>query len=99
MRKDLLLELYKYGMHLGSNNFYNTNLNYFVLGTRFNYAIINMNKSFYTIKKVILFLKTLASNQGSICFYHTLFNSMNFIHRTCLLSIVLRSYQSMIVHP
>ena len=99
MRKNLLFELYRYGMHLGSNNSYNTNLNYFVLGTRFSYAIINMNKSFFLIKKVILFLKTLSLNQGSICFYHTLFSSMNFIYKTCLLNIVLKSYQSMIVYP
>lgn len=99
MRRDLLLELYKYGMHLGSNHSYNTNLNYFVIGTRFNYAIIDINKSFYTIKKVLLFLKTLSSNQGTICFYHTLFSSMNLIYKTCLLNIVLKSFQSMIVHP
>ena len=98
MVNKLKLELYKHGMHLGCNIRYNTNLNYFILGTRFGYCIININRSLLLLKKAISFLKILASNSGSILFYHTMFKSLNDTHKSSLLNIVLKSNQSMIIH-
>ena len=98
MLNKLKIELYKHGMHLGCNVRYNTNLNYFILGIRFGHCVININKTLLLLKKAILFLKTLASNSGSILFYHTMFKSLNYTYKSSLLNIVLRSNQSMIIY-
>jgi len=69
-----------------------------MLGKRFNFHIINLNKSFILLKKVLSFIKHLSLNNGSLLFYYNKFNTLNIIYKCVLLSIVKQSNQQIITH-
>lgn len=97
-RKSLLLKLYNYNMHIGSISSYNSKLNYFIFGKRYDFYIINMNKSFILLKKALLFLDNLSLNNGSLLFYYSDYTKLNIIYKCVLLSICKNSNQQLITY-
>ena len=98
LKKSLLIKLYSYNMHLGSNTSYNSRLNHYIFGKRFNFYIINMNKSFLLLKKVLFFLNMLAANNGSLLMHYSNYLNLNIIYKCVLLSITKRSNQQIITY-
>lgn len=98
LKKSLLLKLYSYNMHLGSVAFYNSRLNYYIFGKRFNFYLINLNKSFLLLKKVLFFLNKLSSNNGSLLFHYSNYSNLNLIYKCVLLSISKISNQQLITY-
>jgi len=87
LKKSLINKLYLYSMHLGHIEEYNTDLNYYCLGKRYLFNIIDINKSFFLLKKAIFFIKNLSLNNGSILYYYSRFTSLNILNKCFLLSI------------
>ena len=85
-------------MHLGSLSPYNSNLNYYLLGNRFNFNIINLNKSFLLLKKALLFVRRLSMTNGSLLFYYSKYTSLNIVHKCVLLSCCKNSQQQIITY-
>lgn len=98
LKKALLLKLYSYNMHIGSLKNSNSRLNYYVIGKRYNYTIINLNKTFILLKKVLFFLNNLSSNNGSLLFNYEWYNKLHIMYKCVLLSISKRSSQQMITY-
>lgn len=98
LKKSLINRLYKYNMHIGSIASINSKLNYYILGNRFGFSIIDLNKSFILLKKTIFFLNQLSINNGSLLFYYSNYSNLNIIYKCILLSICKSSNQQMITY-
>lgn len=98
LKKTLLKKLYVYNMHIGHSYSYNSGLNYYILGKRFNFFIINMNKTFILLKKVLFFLKNLSLNSGLLLFHYSKYGVIELIYKCVLLSIVKKSNQSLVTY-
>lgn len=98
LKKTLITKLYSYNIHIGHLYSYNSQLNFYILGKRFNFSIININNSFLLLKKVIFFLKKLSLNSGRLLFHYTKYQNLNIIYKCVLLSISKSSNQQMITY-
>ncbi len=98
LKKTLLHRLYIYNMHLGHSDSNNSQLNYYILGKRFNFFIINMNKTFLLLKKVLFFIKKLSLNSGLLLFHYSKYGVIELIYKCVLLSIVKQSNQSLVTY-
>ena len=85
-------------MHVGSIDYVNSQLNYYILGNRFGFHIIDINKSFFLIKKTIFFLNKLSENNGSLLFYYSNYSNINILYKCVLLSICKSSNQQLITY-
>lgn len=98
LKKSLVDRLYKYNMHIGSIASLNSKLNYYILGNRFGFHIIDLNKSFILLKKTIFFLNKLSENNGSLLFHYSGYSHLSIIYKCVLLSICKSSNQQMITY-
>lgn len=98
IKKSVIERLYLYNIHIGHLGFYNSKLNYYFLGKRFNYIIIDMNKTFILLKKALCFVKNLSLKNGSILFNYSQYLNLNLIYKCILLSIAKHSNQQLITH-
>lgn len=98
LKKALILKLYSYNMHVGSFSSYNSKLNYYIFGKRYNFYIINLNKTFFLLKKVLFFLNNLAFTNGSLLFHYSNYMNLNIIFKCVLLSICKISNQQLITY-
>lgn len=98
LKKHLINHLYSYNIHIGHIDCYNSQLNYYILGRRFYFYIIDINKTFFLLKKVIFFLKTLSLNNGSLLFHYSKYFNLNIIYKCVLLSISKNSNQQIITY-
>jgi len=96
--KTLMEKLFFYNMHIGHKTVYNSQLNYYILGQRFNFFIIDLSKSFLLLKKVLLFLKHLAINNGTLLFYYSQYSNLSLIYKCVLLSISKSSNQQLVTY-
>ena len=96
LKKSLINKLYSYNMHIGSQFSYSSKFNYYLLGKRFDFYIINLNKSFLLLKKTIFFLNNLAINNGSLLFHYSKYSNLEMIYKCVLLSICKKSNQPFI---
>ena len=98
IKKSLISKLYSYNIHLGSISPYNSNLNYYLIGNRFNFNIINLNKSFILLKKALFLVKRLSMVNGSLLFYYSNYLNLNIVHKCVLLSICKNTQQQIITY-
>ena len=97
IKKNILKKLQVLGCHIGhQTTSFNSELNYYILGKRFNFVIIDLNKSFLLLKKALFFTKNLSANNGSMLFYYSRFSQLSWIYKCVLLTISKNSYQQMI---
>jgi len=47
IKESLLEKLFIYNMHLGHQSSYNSQLNFYILGRRFNFYIIDLHRTFF----------------------------------------------------
>lgn len=96
--KLLLKRLFVYNMHIGHYGAYNSNLNNYVLGKRLNYVIFNLNSTLILLKRALLFLKVLASRNGSLLFFYSKYTYLNLMFKCVLLSITTKCSQPIITN-
>lgn len=94
----LLKKLFSYNMHLGHLGAYNSDLNNYVLGKRFNFVILNLNSTFILLKKALLFIKLLASRNGYLLFFYSKYTDLSLMFKCVLLSITMRCSQPIITN-
>ena len=65
----------KLGAHIGSSISeynYSSSLNQFLLGSMYNYYIIDLKKSFYLLKRTLYFLMVLGISNAHLLFFYFL---------------------------
>jgi len=98
VKKSILNKLFLYNMHIGHNYLFNSTLSEYIYGKRYGYIIIDLNKSFFFLRKALLFIESLSRLNGSLLFFHTNYTNLELIHQCALLSIVKSINQPIITH-
>lgn len=77
MKKKILNIFFLYNIHIGHSYDYNTSLNYFIIGKRLGFFIIDISKAFFFLKKALFFIHSLSVKNCSLLFYNSTFNSFD----------------------
>lgn len=96
IKESLLEKLFIYNMHLGHQSSYNSQLNFYILGRRFNFYIIDLHRTFFFLKKALYFIKHLSLKNGSMLFFYSQFTNLPLLYKCMLLSVSKYSTQQII---
>ena len=96
IKKDIISNLYLYNAHIGHYGNYNSKLGFYILGKRYNFAIIDLNKSFLLLKKALFLVKNLSLNNSTLLFHYSKYMNLNIIYKCVLISIIKHSGQQII---
>lgn len=99
VKYEILHYLYKLNAHIGHRVIRNTtSLNFYLIGKRFDFIIIDLEKSFLFLKKAIQFLTRLCKNNGHLLFYHSLFFNLEMVYKCLFISLSKRTLQGLITY-
>jgi ribosomal protein S2 len=76
--KSIILYFLKLGAHIGSSISvynYSSSLNQYLLGSMYNFYIIDLKKSLYLLKRALYFLISLGINNAHLLFFYFLNSS------------------------
>lgn len=99
IKKSLINTLYSYNVHIGHFDHFNTLLDHYMIGRRHLFYIIDINKVFLLLKKVLFLLKKLSLNNSDLLFFYNRFFYLDIMYKCVLLSLSKACNQQMITYP
>jgi len=68
------MKLISMGVHIGDRmnaQHYSTAINYYLIGIRNSFLVIDLKKTIYYLKRALLYANVLSLKRGSFLFYHS----------------------------
>ena len=98
LKNNVFEKLHSLNIHMGHISFYNSELNFFIIGKRFNYSIINIHNTFLLIKKSLHFVNNLSQQLGNIIFFYESFLELPIVYRCILISVAKSTNQQIVAY-